>query len=175
VNNQLVKKDTVRENAIKVFDRIAGGEELHSIASDFQLTAYDFTQEFYADPDLLKRWEAARQARGEVFISEAYEAVQKVRSEELSPQAGKVVIDALFKLASKYAPKLYGEETTLVEKETKKSTPVTINIVGAKMDQPRQPVEEADFQVLQVKELPRAKVKSTPKPAQKPVKVPKKK
>jgi hypothetical protein len=94
--------------------RIAAGESLRSICRDDHTPALSTVCLWIVDgkhADFSERYAQARQAAGYAHGDRIQEIAQAVESEQLSPQAAKVALDAYKWSAERMAPKAHSPRT----------------------------------------------------------------
>ena len=129
--------DYCAEIADEICSRIAEGESLRSICSDDHLPSKSTVLLWVVDGNhsqFSAQYHTAREAAGYGFADEALELRDKVASETLTPQAAKVMLDALKWGAERMAPKRHSQRQEIDHTSGDGSmTPVTtIEIIPGK-------------------------------------------
>lgn len=94
-----------------VLEGLAEGRSLRNVCSQPDAPAiWTVMRWLDQSPEFEKQYARARQIQGEAHFEEILEVTEKVKTGEIDPQSGRVVIDAMKWAASKMRPKVYGDK-----------------------------------------------------------------
>ena len=94
-----------------VLEGLAEGRSLRNVCSQPNMPSiWQVMRWLDKSPAFEQQYARARQIQGEVHFEEILEVTEKVKTGEIDPQSGRVVIDAMKWAASKLRPKVYGDK-----------------------------------------------------------------
>lgn len=101
------------EECEKVLEGLAQGKSLRSVCSEPDMPSiWQVLRWLDKCPEFEQQYMRARQIQGETHFEEILEVADKVKTGEIDPQSGRVVIDAMKWAASKMRPRVYGDKIT---------------------------------------------------------------
>lgn len=97
----------------KVLEGLAEGRSLRNVCSQPDMPSIWMVLRWLDKcPGFEQQYARARQIQGETHFEEILEVAEKVKTGEIDPQSGRVVIDAMKWAASKMRPRIYGDKVT---------------------------------------------------------------
>lgn len=101
------------EEEFKVLEGLAEGRSLRNVCLQEDMPSIWMVLRWLdKSPAFEQQYVRARQIQGETHFEEILDVAEKVKTGEIDPQSGRVVIDAMKWAASKMRPKVYGDKIT---------------------------------------------------------------